>query len=98
MTRYHSVVQFEAVRSLAIPPPPDTAWWGGRGSPRKFCRPHFPFHATVNIVATALRRARFQALQIEIFARQKVAQAFEPQQASGKGVPASKCNAMDASG
>src|SRR3984957_768639 len=26
------------------PPPPDTPWWGGRGSPRKICRgPIFHF-------------------------------------------------------
>jgi hypothetical protein len=43
--------------------------------------------------ARVLRR-----LPIEIIARQKVAPAFEPQKASGRGPPASQCKAMDASG
>ena len=43
MIRYYTVVQFEAVWSLAIPPRPrDTAWWGGRGEPRKFAGAPFP--------------------------------------------------------
>jgi hypothetical protein len=40
----------------------------------------------------------FEPLLIEIIARQKVAPAFEPQKVSGRGPPASECNAMDASG
>jgi hypothetical protein len=56
---------------------------GGSRLTEKFAGHHFPFHATENIVATALRRARFQALPIEIFARQKVAPAFEPKNWDG---------------
>jgi hypothetical protein len=40
----------------------------------------------------------FKALPIEIIARQKVAPAFVPQKASGRGTPAFECKAMDASG
>ena len=40
----------------------------------------------------------FNPLPIEIIAKRKVAPAFEPQKASGRGAPASECKAMDASG
>ena len=46
----------------------------------------------------ALRCRGFNPLPIEIIARQKVAPAFEPHKASGRGAPASECNAMDVSG
>jgi hypothetical protein len=40
----------------------------------------------------------FKPLPIENIARQKVAPAFEPEKACGRGAPASECKAMDASG
>jgi hypothetical protein len=46
---HHStVVPFEAVRSLGIPPPPRHTRVGGRAANPKICQPHFPFQATEN--------------------------------------------------
>jgi hypothetical protein len=57
-----TVVQFSAVRSLDTPPPPDTAWWGVRGSPENLPGPHFPFQASESICCDSVAIARFQAI------------------------------------
>jgi hypothetical protein len=93
-----TVVQFQPVRSLAIPPAPGHTRVGGFAVRQIICRGSIFHFNRQTVVATALRCAEFTPLLIEIIARQKVAPAFEPQKVSGRGPPASECNAMDASG
>ena len=98
MIHYSTVVMFEAVRSLAIPPPPGHTRVGGRcGSPKTAGAP-FSIQSEKQLLRQRCDARGFKPLPIEIIARRKVAPAFEPQKASGRGAPASQCKAMDASG
>jgi hypothetical protein len=84
----YTVVQFEAVRSRAIPPAP--LHGGGRGKP-EICQRH----STVSRDRKQLLRQRcdargFQRSTIEIISKRKVAPAFEPQKGerkNGPGIP-----------
>jgi hypothetical protein len=87
MILYYYVIQFDAVRSLGIPPPPGTAWWGGRGQPENLSAA-----SSISGVGKRMLRWRCDArvcmpLLIEILARQKVAPAFEPQKGEQKDGP-----------
>ena len=98
--RYNTcTVQFQAVRSLAIPPRPRTHQGGGAlRFARIICRgPIFHFKRRPLLRQCCDARG-FTPPPIEILARRKVAPAFEPQKASGRGTPASECKPMDALG
>ena len=100
-SRYNTIWYCDLVLGREIarhpPAPRDPPGWGGVAVRQIIWRAHFSSSRRKN-VATALRCAGAKPLPIEIIARQKVAPAFEPQKASGRGPPASQCNAMDASG
>jgi hypothetical protein len=64
-----TVVQFEAVRSLGTPRPPDAAWWGGRGSPRKFAGAPFSISTVRQLLRQRCDARGFKPLPIEIIAR-----------------------------
>jgi hypothetical protein len=61
MIQHNTVVQFQPVRSLAIPPPPDTPGWGGFAVRQIICRGSIFYFDRQTFVAIALRCARFQA-------------------------------------
>src|ERR1700722_17872572 len=76
------------------PPPPDTPGWGAVAVRQVTWRAHFSSSRKKNVRCDA---RVLSPLPIEIIARQKVAPAFEPQKASGRGPPATPCYAMQSS-
>ena len=78
-------------------PRPHEAWVGGTVGQEELARaPHQASEG--NVLRQRCDARLFKPLPIEIIARRKVTPAFEPQNPSGRGTPASECNAMDASG
>src|ERR1700733_8239606 len=74
-------------RAEGGPRPPNTPRWGGVAVPRKSCRARFPISSVRQVLRPRCDARGFRPLPIEIIARRKVAPAFEPQKASGRGAP-----------
>ena len=85
-------------RARSPPPAPRAPHGGGRGSPKKSAGAPFSISSVRQLLRQRCDARGFTLRLIEIIARRKVAPAFEPQKVSGRTLPASQCNAMDASG
>jgi hypothetical protein len=93
----HIVVQFRAVRSLAIPPPSDAAWWGGVAvHPENLPGPQTS--ASAMCCDSVAMRAVSTRCQLKSLQDERWRRPLSHRKARGRTPPASECNAMDASG